>query len=49
MTSGFGAKAVAAGYGELALVVIPAIDLLSSLGWSFKNLYRETFDELACE
>ena len=36
-------KEVSAGYGELALVEIPAIDLLTSLGWGFKNLYAETF------
>ena len=37
------AREVSAGYGELALVEMPAIDLLTSLGWSFKNLYAETF------
>jgi type I restriction enzyme R subunit len=37
------AREVSAGYGELALVEVPAIDLLSSLGWSFKNPYAETF------
>jgi type I restriction enzyme, R subunit len=42
-------KEVSAGYGELALVEIPAIDLLTSLGWSFKNLYAETFGELGSE
>jgi type I restriction enzyme R subunit len=28
---------------------MPAIDLLTSLGWSFKNLYAETFGELGSE
>jgi type I restriction enzyme R subunit len=28
---------------------MPAIDLLASLGWSFKNLYAETFGELGSE
>jgi len=42
-------KEVSAGYGELALVEMPAIDLLTSLGWSFKNLYAETFGELGSE
>jgi type I restriction enzyme R subunit len=37
------AKEVSAGYGELMLVEMPAIDLLASLGWSVKNLYAETF------
>ena len=37
------AREASAGYGELALVEMPAIDLLTSLGWSFKNLYAETF------
>ena len=37
------AREVSAGYGELALVEMPAIDLLTSLGWSFKNLYAESF------
>ncbi len=37
------AREVSAGYGELALVEMPAIDLLASLGWGFKNLYAETF------
>lgn len=44
-----GVKEVSAGYGELALVEMPAIDLLTSLGWSFKNLYAETFGELGSE
>jgi type I restriction enzyme R subunit len=43
------AREVSAGYGELALVEMPAIDLLTSLGWSFKNLYSETFGELGSE
>ena len=47
MTLPPGVKEVSAGYGELALVEMPAIDLLTSLGWSFKNLYAETFGALA--
>jgi type I restriction enzyme, R subunit len=43
MTPPPGVKEVSAGYGELALVEMPAIDLLTSLGWSFKNLYAESF------
>ena len=43
------AREVSAGYGELALVEMPAIDLLASLGWSCKNLYAETFGELGSE
>lgn len=43
MTPPPGVKEVSAGYGELALVEMPAIVLLTSLGWSFKNLYAETF------
>ncbi len=43
------AREVSAGYGELALVEMPAIDLLTSLGWSFKNLYAETFGEVGSE
>lgn len=42
-------REVSAGYGELALVEMPAIDLLTSLGWGFKNLYGETFGELGSE
>lgn len=49
MTPPPGVKEVSAGYGELALVEIPAIDLLTSLGWSFKNLYGETYGELGSE
>jgi len=49
MTPPPGVKEVAAGYGELMLVEMPAIDLLTSLGWSFKNLYGETFGELSSE
>ncbi len=49
MTPPPGIKEVSAGYGELALVEMPAIDLLTSLGWSFKNLYAETFGELGSE
>lgn len=49
MTPPITASEVSASYGELALVEIPAIDLLTSLGWSFKNLYAETFGELGSE
>jgi type I restriction enzyme, R subunit len=49
MTPPPGVKEVSAGYGELALVEMPAIDLLTSLGWSFKNLYAETFGQLGSE
>jgi type I restriction enzyme R subunit len=49
MTPPPGVKEVSAGYGELALGEMPAIDLLTSLGWSFKNLYAETFGELGSE
>ncbi|CAM5796576.1 type I restriction endonuclease subunit R [Rhizobacter fulvus] len=49
MTTAHNVKEVSAGYGELALVEMPAIDLLTSLGWSFKNLYAETFGELSSE
>jgi type I restriction enzyme, R subunit len=49
MTPPPGVKEVSAGYGEQALVEQPAIDLLTSLGWSFKNLYAETFGELGSE
>ena len=43
------ARKVSASYGELALVEMPAIDLLTSLGWRFKNLYAETFGALGSE
>ena len=43
------AAQISAGYGELALVEMPAIDLLVSLGWTFKNLYAETFGEFGTE
>lgn len=49
MTSSPGVKEISAGYGELALVEVPTIDLLSSLGWSFKNLYAETLGEFGSE
>jgi type I restriction enzyme R subunit len=49
MTPSPGIKEVSAGYGELALVEMPAIELLTSLGWSFKNLYAESFGELGSE
>ena len=44
-----GVREISAGYGELALVEMPAIDLLASLGWGFKNLYAETFGALGSE
>lgn len=43
MTSVLTAKEVTAGYGELALVEIPAIDCFTSLGWETANLYTEIF------
>ena len=43
------AREASAGCGEMALVELPAIDLLTSLGWCFKNLYVETFGELGSE
>jgi type I restriction enzyme R subunit len=43
------AREVSAGYGELALVEMPANDLLTSLGWTFKNLYAETFGEMGSD
>lgn len=50
MTPPLVAKDVSAGYGELALVELPAIDLLTTeLGWTHKNLYAETFGELGTE
>ena len=49
MTPPPGVKEVSAGYGEQALVEMPAIDLMTSLGWSFKNLYAETFGEMGSE
>jgi type I restriction enzyme, R subunit len=49
MTPPPGVKEVSAGYGEQALVEMPAIDLLTSLGWSFRNLYAETLGELGSE
>ena len=49
MTTPLSARDVSAGYGELALVEMPAIDLLVSLGWAFKNLYAETFGERGTE
>lgn len=38
-----GIKEVAASYGELLLVEQPAIDLLTKLGWSYANLFAESF------
>jgi type I restriction enzyme R subunit len=49
MTMKLTAKEVSAGYGELALVEAPAIDLLTSLGWTHANLYGETFGEHGTE
>src|SRR6185437_13712845 len=49
MTPAPGVKEVTAGYGELALVELPAIDLLTGLGWTYKNLYAETFGEFGSE
>lgn len=43
MPGGLAVREVRAGYGELGLIEQPAIDLLVSLGWGFKNLYAETF------
>lgn len=37
------AREVSAGYGELALVELPAIELLAELGWGHKSLYAERF------
>ncbi|MES2304286.1 MAG: type I restriction endonuclease subunit R [Gemmatimonadota bacterium] len=44
-----GVKGVSAGYGELELVELPAINLLKSLGWMYTNLFTETFGELGSE
>ena len=49
MTPPPSAREVSAGYGELALVEAPAIDLLIALGWTFANLYAETFGEQGTE
>lgn len=43
MTGTFSAKEVTATYGELALVVLPAINCSAPLGWEMANLYNETF------
>jgi type I restriction enzyme, R subunit len=43
------AKEVTAGYGELALVELPAIDCFASLGWDTVNLYDETFGAFGTE
>lgn len=43
MTTKLTAKDVTAGYGELVLVELPAIDCFASLGWETANLYDETF------
>ncbi|THD06773.1 type I restriction endonuclease subunit R [Metallibacterium scheffleri] len=40
---------IAAGYGELLLVELPAIALLESLGWTHTNLFAETFGEHGSE
>ncbi len=49
MTPPPGISDIAAGYGELGLVERPTIDLLTELGWSFKNLYAESFGERGTE
>ncbi len=49
MTPPTSAREVSASYGELALVEAPAIDLLIALGWTFTNLYAETFGEHGTE
>jgi type I restriction enzyme R subunit len=43
MTSVLTLKGIAATYGEVALVELPAIDCFASLGWETANLYQETF------
>lgn len=43
MTTVLNARDVTAAYGELALVEMPAISCLASLGWETANLYNETF------
>ncbi len=43
------AKDVTAGYGELALVELPAIDCFASLGWETVNLYDESFGAYGTE
>lgn len=43
MTTVLTAKEVTAGYGELVLVELPAMDCFASLGWEVANLYDETF------
>jgi type I restriction enzyme R subunit len=49
MTPPLGVKDVAAGYGELELVEKPAIEVLTTLGWTFKNLYAEAYGEQGSE
>jgi len=44
-----GVREVSVGYGELALVEQPAIDLLIELGWDYKNLFSESFGEAGTE
>ena len=43
MTTVLTAKEVSAGYGELALVELPAIDAFAALGWETANLFDEVF------
>lgn len=43
MTPVLTAKEISAGYGELVLVEMPAMDAFAGLGWEVANLYRETF------
>ena len=49
MAGGLSVRELRAGYGEFGLVEQPAIDLLTSLGWSHKNLHAESFGELGSE
>ncbi|MFN3326680.1 MAG: type I restriction endonuclease subunit R [Bryobacteraceae bacterium] len=43
MATDITAKEVTAGYGELALVELPAMESFASLGWEIANLYNESF------
>ena len=43
MTTVLTAREVTAGYGELVLVELPAMDCFAALGWEVANLYDETF------
>ncbi len=49
MTPVSGIREVSATYGELELVEQPAIELLQELGWSYRNLFTETFGPLGTE